>query len=93
MQLDVVASGMVTPVGYQAASSCAAIRVGLDNFRETGFVWPSRLGLAGPLAWTTGSSRTFARPSITRSASARNEGSSPAGAWRGWRRFNGPTRC
>jgi len=28
---------MVTPVGYDAPSSCAAIRCGLDNFGKTGF--------------------------------------------------------
>ena len=37
MRLDVVGSGMVTPVGYQAPSSCAAIRVGISVLRETGF--------------------------------------------------------
>ncbi len=37
MRLDLVQSGMVTPVGYQAPSSCAAIRVGLSNFQMTRF--------------------------------------------------------
>jgi 3-oxoacyl-[acyl-carrier-protein] synthase-1 len=37
MRLPIVASGMVTPVGFHAASSCAAIRVGIDGFQETRF--------------------------------------------------------
>ena len=63
MQLDVVASGMVTPVGYHSAASCAAIRVGLDNFREIPFLFdgalirgaavdaPDDLGGISKLAW------------------------------------------
>src|SRR5262249_8643740 len=33
------ASGMVTGVGFDAPSSCAAIRVGITGFVETGFSW------------------------------------------------------
>src|SRR2546430_17370439 len=34
----IIASGMVTSVGLNAASSCAAIRCGIDNFSETRFM-------------------------------------------------------
>src|SRR5207244_12768242 len=34
----ILASGMVTSVGLNAASSCAAIRCGIDNFSETRFM-------------------------------------------------------
>ena len=37
MRLSIAGSGMVTPVGYQAPSSCAAIRCGIDGFRRTAF--------------------------------------------------------
>jgi 3-oxoacyl-[acyl-carrier-protein] synthase-1 len=35
--LDILSAGMVTAVGLDAPSSCAAMRAGLDGFRETGF--------------------------------------------------------
>ena len=34
----ILASGMVTGVGLNAASSCAAIRCAIDNFSETRFM-------------------------------------------------------
>src|SRR5256886_13609454 len=34
----IIASGMVTSVGLNAASSCAAIRCAIDNFSETRFM-------------------------------------------------------
>lgn len=37
--LNIIGSGMVTPVGFDAAASCAAIRVGIDRFRETRFMF------------------------------------------------------
>ncbi len=36
--LSIAASGMVTGVGLNAPSSCAAIRTGIDNFQETRFM-------------------------------------------------------
>lgn len=36
--VSVIASGMVTAVGLNAASSCAAIRCAIDNFSETRFM-------------------------------------------------------
>lgn len=36
--VSILASGMVTSVGLDAASSCAAIRCAIDNFSETKFV-------------------------------------------------------
>ncbi len=36
--IAIIASGMVTSVGLNAASSCAAIRCALDNFSETRFM-------------------------------------------------------
>src|SRR5947208_228859 len=36
--LAIIASGMVTGVGLNAPSSCAAIRCGIDNFSETRFM-------------------------------------------------------
>ena len=36
--LSILASGMVTGVGLNAASSCAAIRCAIDNFSETRFM-------------------------------------------------------
>jgi 3-oxoacyl-[acyl-carrier-protein] synthase-1 len=47
MRLDVVASGMVTPVGFNAPSSCAAIRVGIDGFQETRFMFDGDYVRAG----------------------------------------------
>ena len=36
--IAIIASGMVTSVGLDAASSCAAIRCAIDNFSETRFM-------------------------------------------------------
>ena len=36
--LSVIATGMVTNVGLDTLSSCAAIRVGINNFEETHFI-------------------------------------------------------
>lgn len=36
--LSIVASGMVTGVGLNAPSTCAAIRCGINNFKETRFI-------------------------------------------------------
>ena len=36
--IAILASGMVTSVGLNAASSCAAIRCAIDNFSETRFL-------------------------------------------------------
>jgi 3-oxoacyl-[acyl-carrier-protein] synthase-1 len=36
--LTIVGSGMVTAVGLDAPSACAAIRCGINNFRETAFI-------------------------------------------------------
>src|SRR5262245_21721880 len=36
--IAIVASGMVTGVGHNAATSCAAIRCAIDNFSETRFM-------------------------------------------------------
>src|SRR4051812_41151798 len=35
LPLKIVATGMVTPVGFNAASSCAAMRAGIRNVRRT----------------------------------------------------------
>ena len=53
--VSIVASGMVTPVGSNAASSCAAIRCALDNFSETRFI-----GEDGD--WLMGAQVSFAQP-------------------------------
>lgn len=39
MPFEVTAAGMVTPVGFDAPSSCAAMRVAIDAFRETRFMF------------------------------------------------------
>lgn len=39
MAFNLVASGIVCPVGFSAASSCAAIAAGVDGFRETRFMF------------------------------------------------------
>lgn len=36
--LAIISTGMVTPVGLDSASSCAAIRCAIDNFGETRFI-------------------------------------------------------
>ncbi|TPL03036.1 MULTISPECIES: 3-oxoacyl-ACP synthase [unclassified Mesorhizobium] len=45
--LDFVSAGMVTAVGLDAASSCAAMRARLDGFQETRFAVPSGEWLIG----------------------------------------------
>lgn len=45
--LHIRACGMVTAVGLDAASSCAAMRARLDGFRETRFVGPGGAWLVG----------------------------------------------
>jgi 3-oxoacyl-[acyl-carrier-protein] synthase-1 len=45
--LDIVSAGMVTAVGLDAPSSCAAMRARLDGFQETRFIGPGGLGLVG----------------------------------------------
>jgi len=52
MQLAVIASGMVTPVGFTWASSCAAMRAGIDGNAETRFMFDGQwlIGCAVPLA-------------------------------------------
>jgi hypothetical protein len=50
--LHIRAAGMVTAVGLDAPSSCAALRARIDGFRETRFVGPSGdwlIGAAVPL--------------------------------------------
>lgn len=37
VNLDIISTGMVTAVGLDAPSSCAAMRAGIDGFRETRF--------------------------------------------------------
>lgn len=37
-RLSILGSGMVSPVGLSAATTCAAIRCALDNFKETRFI-------------------------------------------------------
>jgi 3-oxoacyl-[acyl-carrier-protein] synthase-1 len=45
--LDIVAIGMVTAVGLDAPSACAAMRARLDGFRETDFTGPGGTPLIG----------------------------------------------
>ncbi|TIO20067.1 MAG: 3-oxoacyl-ACP synthase [Mesorhizobium sp.] len=45
--LDIVSAGMVTAVGLDAPSSCAAMRARLDGFQETRFVAPGGDWLIG----------------------------------------------
>ncbi|WP_353646396.1 3-oxoacyl-ACP synthase [Mesorhizobium sp. WSM2239] len=45
--LDMISAGMVTAVGLDAPSSCAAMRAGLDGFQETRFVGPGGDWLIG----------------------------------------------
>jgi 3-oxoacyl-[acyl-carrier-protein] synthase-1 len=52
LQLAVIASGMVTPVGFSAASSCAAMRAGIDGGAETRFMFDGQ--------WLTGCVVPFA---------------------------------
>lgn len=54
--LEIVAVGMVTAVGLDAPSSCAAMRAGIDGFGETRFTIPGGDWLIGapvplPRAW------------------------------------------
>jgi len=53
--IAILASGMVTSVGLNAAASCAAIRCAIDNFSETRFI--DRGG-----EWIIGSQVTLERP-------------------------------
>lgn len=46
-QLTIVGSGMVTAVGLTAPSACAAIRCGLNNFRETAFLGSTGEAIVG----------------------------------------------
>lgn len=43
MQLAVTAAGMVTPVGFNCAASCAAMRAGIRDVRETN-LWDAEAG-------------------------------------------------
>lgn len=45
-QIAVIASGMVTPVGFSATASCAAMRAGIDGADETRFMFDGQ--------WLTG---------------------------------------
>jgi len=45
--LDIVSIGMVTAVGLDAPSSCAAMRARLDGFQETRFIGPAGEWLIG----------------------------------------------
>jgi 3-oxoacyl-[acyl-carrier-protein] synthase-1 len=45
--LHIVATGMVTPVGLDAPSTCAALRARIDGFRETRFLGPGGDWLVG----------------------------------------------
>ena len=47
----IVGAGMVTPVGFDAESSCAAMRVGIDGFAETRFMFAEE--------WLIGASVSF----------------------------------
>lgn len=46
-RLEIVGSGMVTAVGLNAPSTCAAIRCGINNFQETRFVDSDRERITG----------------------------------------------
>src|SRR4051812_45825132 len=45
--IDIVSIGMVTAVGLDAPSSCAAMRARLDGFQETRFPGGDESGLIG----------------------------------------------
>lgn len=47
LRLDILSVGMVTAVGLDAPSSCAAMRARLDGFRETRFLGPGGDWLVG----------------------------------------------
>jgi 3-oxoacyl-[acyl-carrier-protein] synthase-1 len=47
LELDIVSIGMVTAVGLDAPSACAAMRAKLDGFQETRFVGPGGGWLVG----------------------------------------------
>ncbi|WP_437882280.1 hypothetical protein [Pseudomonas sp. LRF_L74] len=53
--LSILGTGMVTAVGHDAPSSCAAIRCAIDNFQETRFI--DRGG-----EWQLGASVTLEKP-------------------------------
>ena len=46
-RLDIVSIGMVTAVGLDAPSACAAMRARLDGFQETRFLGPGGEWLVG----------------------------------------------
>ena len=47
LELDIVSIGMVTAVGLDAPSACAAMRARLDGFQETRFLGPGGDWLVG----------------------------------------------
>ncbi len=47
LQLDILSTGMVTAVGLDAPSACAAMRAKLDGFQETRFLGPGGDWLVG----------------------------------------------
>jgi len=47
LELDILAAGMVTAVGLDAPSACAAMRARLDGFQETRFLGPAGDWLVG----------------------------------------------
>jgi 3-oxoacyl-[acyl-carrier-protein] synthase I len=47
LELDIVSTGMVTAVGLDAPSACAAMRARLDGFQETRFLGPGGDWLVG----------------------------------------------
>jgi 3-oxoacyl-[acyl-carrier-protein] synthase-1 len=47
LELDIVSTGMVTAVGLDAPSACAAMRARLDGFQETRFLGPGGEWLVG----------------------------------------------
>lgn len=51
MAFDILAAGMVTPVGFSWASSCAAIRAAIDRFEKTRFMFDG--------AWLRGAAVQF----------------------------------
>ena len=62
-QLNIVSIGMVTAVGLDAPSACAAMRARLDGFQETRFIGPGGDWLIGARSPSpaTGSARSASR--------------------------------
>ena len=54
MAFNIAAAGMVTPVGFRAPTSCAAIRAALDGFQETRFMFDGDWLRAGVVAFPDG---------------------------------------